>query len=111
MRVTFFARILLNRRTNLEQSLTLRCPFCNAEEDTRVDAVDHQGKPLVLVMFGCPFSFRFARDDMGPDEKLQLVLNDWRKNQGESWLRSLGPVIMDREMRGIKRFEESQKNN
>lgn len=105
------SRILLNLSGAQEQSLTLHCPFCNAEEDTRVEAVDHEGKSVVLVMFGCPFSYKFALDEMGSDADLQRLLNDWRKTHGDSWLRSLGPVIMEREMRGIKRFEESQKNN
>ena len=91
--------------------MTLRCPFCNAEENARVDAEDQEGNPLVLVMFDCPFSFRFARDEMGPEDRLQHMLYDWRKTQGDSWLRSLGPVIMEREIRGIKKFEEFQRNS
>ena len=84
--------------------MTLHCPFCNAKEDSRVSAVDHLGKRLVLVMFDCPFSYKFPEEQVGSDESLQVWLNDWRVNEGETWLESLGPIIREREMRGIKRY-------
>ena len=90
--------------------LTLRCPFCNAEEDSRVEAVDHSEKQIVLVMFDCPFSFKFELEQMGSDELMQKCLDDWRVKDGDSWLQSLGPVIRDREMQAMKRAD-SLKNN
>ncbi len=91
--------------------MPLRCPFCNAEEDDRVDAIDHSGKHLVLIMFDCPFAYRFSEEQMGSDDSLQARLNEWRKREGEAWLESLGPVIREREMRGIQRYEKSLQSN
>ncbi|HVB12171.1 MAG TPA: hypothetical protein VNE86_03490 [Nitrososphaerales archaeon] len=91
--------------------MPLRCPFCNAKEDARVSAVDHFGKHLVLVMFDCPFSYRFPEDQMGSDESMQVWLNDWRAKEGDVWLESLGPIIREREMRGVERYRKSLEEN
>lgn len=94
-----------------EMGMTLHCPFCNAEECERVSAIDHEGKRLVLIMFDCPFSYRFAEEDLGNDEILQSKLEDWRRREGESWLESLGPVIRAREIRAAERFQKSLQRN
>ena len=91
--------------------MPLRCPFCNAEEDERVSAIDREGRRLVLVMFNCPFSYRFPEDQAGTDESLQVRLNEWRKLEGDAWLGTLGPIIRDREMRGIQRYQETLQSN
>ncbi|MHB1868246.1 MAG: hypothetical protein ACYCPP_04805 [Nitrososphaerales archaeon] len=91
--------------------MPLRCPFCNAKEDTRVNAVDHSGNHLVLVMFDCPFSYRFPEEQVVSDEYLQVWLNDWRAKEGEIWLESLGPIIREREMRGVERYRKSLEEN
>ena len=87
--------------------MPLHCPFCNTDEDERVKAVDRDGKKLVLVMFDCPFSYRFPEDEMRSDDILQKRLDEWRKKDGEAWLESLGPMIRTRELRGIERFQKS----
>jgi hypothetical protein len=90
--------------------MPLRCPFCNSNEDTRVSAVDHSGKRLMLVMFDCPFSYRFPEEQVGSDESLQVRLNDWKVKEGEAWLESLGPIIRERERRGIERYRKTLEN-
>ena len=87
--------------------MPLRCPFCNAGEDERVSAVDRDGKRLVLVMFDCPFFYKFPEDQMGKDESLQTQLNEWRKREGDAWLETLRPIIKAREMRGIERYQNN----
>lgn len=72
-----------------------------------MSAIDHEGNHLVLVMFDCPFSYRFSEDQKEEDSVLQKRLNDWRKREGETWLETLGPVIREREMRGIERYQKS----
>lgn len=91
--------------------MTLYCPFCHANECERLSAFDRDGSRLVLVMFDCPFSYRFPEDKQGNDEELQLILDSWRKKEGQKWLESLGPVIRSREMRGIERYEKSIQRN
>jgi hypothetical protein len=87
--------------------LPLRCPFCNSDEDERVNAVDHDGKRVVLIMFDCPFFYKFPEEQVGTDETLQAWLNEWRIKEGDRWLESLGPVIREREQRGIERYSRS----
>ncbi len=90
-----------------QKKLTLHCPFCNAVECERVSAVDHEGKRLVLIMFDCPFSHRFDEEELGSDEILQSKLDVWRRRDGDSWLESLGPLIRERELHGIERFQKT----
>jgi hypothetical protein len=87
--------------------MPLHCPFCSAGEDERVSAIDSEGKKLVLVMFDCPFSYRFPEDEMRSDDILQKRLDEWRKKDGDAWLESLGPIIRARELRGIERFQKA----
>ena len=91
--------------------MPLHCPFCNSKEDERVNAIDREGRRLVLVMFDCPFSYRFPEDQAGTDESLQVRLNEWRKLDGDAWLGTLGPIIRDREMRGIQRYQETLRSS
>ncbi len=95
----------------MPQNMPLRCPFCNAEEDERINAVDREGRRLVLVMFDCPFFYKFPEDQVGKDESLQTRLNEWRKKEGDAWLETLGSIIREREMRGIRRFQETLRSN
>ena len=46
------------------------------------------GRRVVLVMFDCPFFYKFPEEQVGKDESLQVWLNDWRMNEGEMWLES-----------------------
>ncbi len=58
-------------------------------------------------MFDCPFHFRFYQDEAGGDKEMQQILDDWRNENGESWLESLGPIMKKRELRNIERFKSA----
>ncbi|MDG6995748.1 MAG: hypothetical protein JRN52_07485 [Nitrososphaerota archaeon] len=89
--------------------MPLHCPFCHAPEDERLDAVDEKGEGTLLVMFDCPFFFKFPTSARGTDESMQRLLDAWRSEDGESWLNSVGPVMKARELRNIERYQESIK--
>jgi hypothetical protein len=83
--------------------LVLYCPFCNAQEDGRVDATDSEGNKILLVMFNCPFSYKFNEGEVGDDEKMQKSLEKWKIEHGEEWLESVGPIMKERELRNMER--------
>jgi len=83
--------------------LTLRCPFCGAEEDERVEGVDESGNEVTLLMFHCPFFFKLSRDFAGEDNTIQDFLNHWRLENGNEWLESLGPVMKNRELKNMQK--------
>ena len=87
--------------------MSLFCPFCHAPEGERLEARDEEGKNIVLLMFDCPFHFRFFHDQLGKDEEMQSILNQWRKENGEAWLESVGPFMKRREIKNIQRYESS----
>ena len=85
--------------------MTLYCPFCHAKEDTRVSARDdEEGADVLLVMFSCPFYFRFSRDEVGSDDEMQSLLETWKKEDGDAWLDAIGPVMKKRELQNIQRY-------
>jgi hypothetical protein len=90
--------------------MVLHCPFCNANEDGRLEALDEKGEDIVLVMFKCPFHFRFPRrlitSETG-DADAQKLLQDWKLEEGESWLDSIGPVLRQKERRNMQRLQSS----
>jgi hypothetical protein len=88
-------------------SLSLHCPFCHAPEDERLEAKDEEGKDIILLMFDCPFHFRFFHDQVGGDKVMQQILDDWRNENGEAWLESLGPIMKKREIQNIERFNSA----
>ncbi|MDG6999430.1 MAG: hypothetical protein JRN15_09985 [Nitrososphaerota archaeon] len=90
--------------------MTLHCPFCHAPEAARLDAVDEKGNSVLLVMFDCPFFFRFPVDAKGADESMQRLLDAWRIEEGDAWLNNVGPVMKAREMHNIERYQESKAN-
>jgi hypothetical protein len=100
-----------NGPTKIPIHLALRCPFCNAEEEDRVSAVDHSGRKLFLIMFDCPFTFRFYEDEMVSDQVLQSRLYDWRTSKGDEWLEALGPLMKARELEGVERYKKSHSAN
>lgn len=88
--------------------MTLYCPFCHAPENGRVEAVDEQNKTVLLIMFSCPFHFKFHVEDIQSDSKMQEFLEDWRSKQGSEWLESVGPIMKAREMKNISAYEYSK---
>ncbi len=88
--------------------MPLRCPFCHASESDRVDAIDSVGQRILLVMFDCPFYYRFPIEMIISEEVMQQHLQEWRLNAGDKWLESVGPVMKAREMRNIERFRSEQ---
>jgi len=40
---------------------------------------------------------------MGPDDSVQKHLNEWRINNGEAWLDTVGPVMKERELKNIEK--------
>lgn len=89
-------------------NLPLYCPFCHATEDERVEAMDFEGNKVLLVMFDCPFYFRFFLEHVGSEEMMQQFLDDWKSSKGEEWLESVGPVMKAREMKNIERYKSSR---
>lgn len=83
--------------------MPLHCPFCDALEDARVNGEDDRGNKVILVMFGCPFFYRFPLDQTSGDEQMQIALLNWRKSQGDEWLESVGPAMKERELANMKR--------
>ncbi len=83
------------------------CPFCNAREDDRLSGIDEEGKPVVLMMFHCPFFIKVPEENYRSDEKIQAYLDSWRKREGEIWLDRVGPVLKRRELRNIERSKTS----
>ena len=81
----------------------LFCPFCNAEEDVRLEGVDEEGRNVILLMFNCPFFTKIARDIFRSDEQIQDYLKGWRMREGDSWLESVGPMLKRRELKNIER--------
>ena len=90
--------------------MTLHCPFCHAPEDARLDAIDEKGNSVLLVMFGCPFFFRFPADARGTDESMQSLLDNWRVTDGEAWLDNVGPIMKERELRNIERYRSASRS-
>ena len=90
--------------------MTLYCPFCHASEDERLDAKDEDGEDIVLLMFDCPFYFRFYRSQVGEDHEMQQLLDDWKNENGEAWLESVGPLMKKRELRNIEQYRLSLRN-
>jgi hypothetical protein len=86
--------------------LSLRCPFCNAAEDKRVEGVDESGNQVTLLMFDCPFFFRLPKNLLDTDEIVQAYLDRWRAENGNDWLDSLGPVMKSRELKNIERSKK-----
>ncbi|MHB8567805.1 MAG: hypothetical protein ACYC9U_12000 [Nitrososphaerales archaeon] len=82
--------------------MTLYCPFCGAREDARVEGQDEVGEKVLLVMFDCPFYFRFYARDIGADNGMQVKLTNWRKENGDQWLDSVGEDMKNRELRNIE---------
>ncbi len=87
--------------------MTLRCPFCEAPEEERVKGIDEVGNRVVLLMFDCPFYFRMPETLMGSDDSIQAFLDEWRLQNGDEWLESVGPVMKTRELRNIERARKS----
>ncbi|MHB1908089.1 MAG: hypothetical protein ACYCQJ_04350 [Nitrososphaerales archaeon] len=87
--------------------MPLYCPFCHAEEADRVEAVDEQGKRLVLLMFDCPFAIRVDPIELQDESKAQLYLTNWRIKEGDLWLDKIGPILKERETRNIEKFKSS----
>lgn len=90
--------------------MALYCPFCHAPEDERLEAIDERGNSILLVMFDCPFHFRFPLGEFRSDEAMQARLDSWRKEEGESWFESVGPVMKARELRNVERYKSSLEN-
>ena len=84
--------------------MPLFCPFCHAAEAERVQAIDENGKEIVLVMFDCPFFFRMEVSRLEPEENAQQFLNEWKNKEGDNWLSSIGPILRDREKKNIERY-------
>ncbi len=85
--------------------MALYCPFCHAKEDARLSARDEEeGEDVLLVMFNCPFHFRFYSDQLGSEEEMQSLLELWRKEEGNAWLDNVGPVMKQRELQNIQRY-------
>ncbi len=91
--------------------MSIRCPFCGAPENARVDATDAEGEKILLVMFDCPFYYRFRSDQIGSGEAMQRHLEQWRLEAGDNWLESIGPVMKAREIRNMERFGYRQGTN
>lgn len=84
--------------------MTLRCPFCDAPEDGRIEGTDEKGTIVILLMFDCPFYLRVGLDVINRDEnRIQEFLSEWRKQYGDEWLENVGPVMKDRELRNMQR--------
>jgi hypothetical protein len=83
--------------------MSLHCPFCKAPEDERIEGTDETGKRVLLVMFDCPFHFRFSLDLVGTDNSMQSYLNEWKLREGDAWLESVGPVMKNRELKNVER--------
>ncbi len=83
--------------------MPLRCPFCGATEDERVEGKDDSGRKVLLVMFDCPVYYRFYENEIGEDARMQEALDRWRRDEGDDWLQSLGQAMMNRELRNIER--------
>ena len=84
--------------------MTIRCPFCNAEEDERVPGVDENGEKVILLMFDCPFFYKLPVGLLTSDDSIQNYLNEWRTREGDSWLDSIGPILKARELRNMDKL-------
>ena len=87
--------------------MPLRCPFCNASEEGRIEGMDESGKAVTLVMFNCPFYFRFPKNLAGTDRGMQDYLAQWREREGDAWLESVGPVMKQREISNMEKYRAS----
>ena len=83
--------------------LALYCPFCHAEEENRLEAVDGQGNKILLVMFNCPFFHHFKVSEKSSDDLMQKLLNLCCASEGQNWLDKIGPVMKAREIKNMKR--------
>jgi hypothetical protein len=83
--------------------MTIRCPFCNASEDNRVEGVDENSKRIILLMFDCPFFFKLPQEVLASDQLVQNYLDEWRTREGELWLESIGPILKARELKNMNR--------
>jgi hypothetical protein len=89
--------------------MPLHCPFCHAVEDGRIEAQDESGNNVILVMFGCPFFYRFPMNelsDSASESIAQRNLDNWKKSKGAKWLESLGPVLREREQKNMLKYEQ-----
>jgi len=70
-----------------------------------LEARDEEGEDIVLVMFDCPFYFRFYKNQIGRDElQMQAILDEWKEEEGDAWLESVGPVMKRREQRNMEHY-------
>jgi hypothetical protein len=90
--------------------MVLQCPFCHAPEDERIEGVDELGNRVVLLMFDCPFHFKLPSDLQGSDESIQAYLDNWRRDNGDEWLESVGPVMKSRELGNIERSKSKPRS-
>jgi len=96
-------KIDISKKKNRKFTSMIFCPFCDAKEDDRLSGVDEEGKPVVLLMFHCPFFIKMSKENYGSDERIQAYLDNWRRREGETWLGNIGPVLKRRELRNIER--------
>lgn len=55
-------------------------------------------------MFDCPFYFKMPQEvALGDESTVQSYLDNWRQENGEDWLESVGPVMKNRELRNMER--------
>jgi len=88
--------------------VSLHCPFCMASESERVEGEDEDGSHVLLVIFDCPFNFRFSKNLVGSDDSMQEFLDEWKSRDGSAWLDDLGPILKQRELKNIQRHNESR---
>jgi len=95
---------LFSNQRHTSPRLPLQCPFCRAPEDERVQGVDELGNHVILLMFDCPFFFQIPQElALGDDSSIQLYLDDWKQENGNAWLDSLGPTMKERELNNMER--------
>lgn len=67
-------------------------------------ATEEDGTEVLLLMFDCPFFMKLKVSNLESDEKAQAFLNQWRTEDGEQWLQSVGPILCEREKKNIARY-------
>lgn len=67
-------------------------------------AAEEDGTEVLLLMFDCPFFMKLEVSNLESDEKAQAFLNQWRTEDGEQWLQSVGPILREREKKNIARY-------
>lgn len=91
--------------------MVLHCPFCHSSEVDRLSAIDEQQKPVVLLMFDCPFFIRMEPSLFESETGAQDFLDQWRLGEGEKWLEHIGPILRKREVRNIRRYASDTRRN